>query len=119
MKKYIGELKAWGKLGVLLPLPSTGAWLGAVLLGGSSSSSFSSAMGLVSEPECCQQAGFRQGMLGWDALPLCLCLWAGVSMILSGRLKADPSPAACVVWGGSMHLLNSRLPQAPAVLLSQ
>lgn len=86
MRKYIGEPRAWGKLGVLLPLPSTRAWPGAVLPTGSSSS-FSSAVGLLSELECCKQAGFRESTLGWGALPLCPCVSAGESMIPAGRQK--------------------------------
>lgn len=86
MRKYIGEPRAWGKLGVLLPLPSTCAWPGAVLPT-SCGSSFSSAVGLLSKAECCKRVGFRQGTLGWGALPLCLSL-GGERMIPARRQKA-------------------------------
>lgn len=80
MRKYIGEPRAWGKLGVLLPLPSTRAWPGTVLPTGSDSS-FSSAVGLLSKPQCCK--AFRQGLTGVH----CPCL-GGESVIPAGRQKA-------------------------------
>lgn len=88
MRKYIGEPRAWGELGVLLPLPSTRAWPGAVLPTGSGSS-FSSAMGLLREAGRCKRAGFRQGTpkQGCPALPLCPCL-GGESTIPAGRQRA-------------------------------
>lgn len=97
MRKYIGEPRAWGKLGVLFPLPSTCAWPGAVLPTGSGSS-FPSAVGLLSKAECCKQGGFSA--------------WLGciVPVSLSWRGKHNPSRKAkgnlqlCNVhgWGGPL-----------------
>lgn len=116
MRKYIGEPRAWGKLGVLLPLPSTPAWPGgAVLPRGSGSSSFS-AMGWLSKPECCKEAGFRQGMLGCGTLS---CVSGSEGKALS---QQEGKKQPCSVSGpGGLHLclLHSHLPQAPAVFLSQ
>lgn len=119
MRKYIGEPRAWGKLGVLLPLPSTGAWPGAVLPRGSGSS-FSSAVGLLSKPECCQRAGFRQGMLGWGALPVSLSLGRGKhdpirkakSSPQPRKAKSSPQPCSMHGWGRGAPFVSPSFPLA-------
>lgn len=102
MRKYIGEPRAWGKLGVLLPFPSTRARPGAVLPSGSGSS-FSSAVGLLCKPDCCK--AFRQGSAGVH----CPCV-----PVLEGKIgsQQEGKKQSCSAWSRGAPFVPPSLPLA-------